>query len=383
MARNSDEETLGQGREEDHHQHGDGNGIGIRNDNQKLDGAEKGEKKPEEQGPVGFFHPSMKSTRNGVIKSWAITTLILATVIMAVLSLYWGVLFRVEQNLTALVVWIVDFDGQVTPYTNVTPMVGPQIVQAAKSLIAPVGALGWGSVPASQFNYDPIEVRRQVYDNKAWAAIVINANATALLQSAVQNGNASYDPMGAAQVVYVQARDETTHSNYVTPQLTMFQQQVTSMFGKIWAEQILSQASSNPTILSNIQSAPQAINPGIGFSTFNLRPFNPPVETPAITIGLIYLIIIAFFSFTFYLPHHMKLISSPGQRPLKFPQYVIWRWLAAITAYLLLSLAYSLISLGFQISFSAEPGSHTDVASPADKYHRASFVVYWMVDWVG
>jgi hypothetical protein len=32
----------------------------------------------------------------------------------------------------------------------------------------------------------------------------------ALLQDAVANGNTSYDPMGAAQVIYVEARDKTT-----------------------------------------------------------------------------------------------------------------------------------------------------------------------------
>ena len=80
-----------------------------------------------------------------------------------------------------------------------------------------------------------MEVRSQIYDYKAWAAVIINANATALLQSAIQNGNSSYDPMGVAQIIYVEARDETTHSSYVVPQLTMFEQQVTSMFGQVGA----------------------------------------------------------------------------------------------------------------------------------------------------
>jgi hypothetical protein len=106
-------------------------------------------------------------------------------------------------------------------------------VQAAEKLIAPSGTVGWGSLPASAFNYDPIEVRNQIYDYKARAAVIINANATALLQNAVQSGNGSYDLMGAAQAIYVQARDETAHTNYIMQQLTMFEQQVTSTFGEI------------------------------------------------------------------------------------------------------------------------------------------------------
>jgi hypothetical protein len=151
----------------------------------------------------------------------------------------------------------------------------------------------------------------------------------------------------------------------------------------MWAKQVLEQAASNTSLLSNMQKVPQAISPAIGVSKFNLQPVFPPVATPAITIELIYLIIIAFLSFTFYFPHHMKFVSSTGQRPLKFTQYIVWRWLATVTAYFLLSWAYSVISLAFQIPLSAPPGSHTEPAQPANKYHKASFVVYWMVNWVG
>lgn len=92
----------------------------------------------------------------------------------------------------------------VAPYTDVTPVVGPRIVSTALSLVAPSGSLGWGSLPASDFNNDPMAVQQAIYDEHAWAAIIINANATALLQDAITNGNTSYDPMGVAQVIYVQ-----------------------------------------------------------------------------------------------------------------------------------------------------------------------------------
>lgn len=163
----------------------------------------------------------------------SLAALILMTFILAILSLYWAVLFRVEENLSSLVVWIIDFDGQVEPYKGVTPMVGPHIVQAAEKLIAPSGSLGWLVRSPADFNFDPIEVRSQVYDFKAWAAVIVNANATTLLQDAVQNGNNSFDPMGAAQTIIVTARDDTTHSSYIDPQLKMFEQQVTSTFGEV------------------------------------------------------------------------------------------------------------------------------------------------------
>lgn len=151
----------------------------------------------------------------------------------------------------------------------------------------------------------------------------------------------------------------------------------------MWAQRVVQQAGNNQLILGNLNRVPQAVNPAIGFSTYNLRPFTPAVTTPAVSIGLIYLIIIAFFSYTFYLPHHMKFIKGPGHRPLKFAQFIAWRLVATVASYFFLSLAYSLISLAFQIPFSKPSGSHVEVVSPVDAYHYGSFVVYWMLNWVG
>ncbi|KAM0621138.1 hypothetical protein ACHAQG_006897 [Verticillium nonalfalfae] len=62
--------------------------------------------------------------------------------------------------------------------------------------------LGYQTDLASQFGYDPLKVRASVYKWNSWAAIVINPNATALLQQAVETGNTSYDPTGVVQIIY-------------------------------------------------------------------------------------------------------------------------------------------------------------------------------------
>ena len=68
-------------------------------------------------------------------------------------------------------------------------------------------------------------------------------------------------------------------------------------------------ASIDASVLANIAAAPQVVSPAVGFSIYNLRPFNPPVATPAISIGLIYLIIISFFS--------LKSLRSPHPSDLR------------------------------------------------------------------
>ena len=300
-----------------------------------------------------------------------------------VLSLYWAVLFHVGQNISSLDVFVVDFDGTQAPFTGVTPLVGPLITQTTEKMISSGssgGHLGYVTMDPAIFDNDPLQVRQAVYDWHAWAAIVINANATGLLQQAVEQGNASYDPMGACQTIWVKARDQDTYSNYVLPQLMALQTEVLSMFGQMWTGTVLKNTSIP---ITNLQAAPQALSPAIGFSQFDLRPFGPSVVTPAVTIGLIYLIIIAFFSFTFFLPIYMKFVTPQGHPPLKFWQFIATRWVGTVSAYFFMSLCYSFISLAFQIPFANPTAPDTALGNNPDAYGKGTFVVYWMINFVG
>ena len=322
----------------------------------------------------------------------------------------WGSLYHVEQNISSLVVYVVDMDAQVAPYntSGVKPLVGPMIVQMAREMVASKQpTLGFGPMSAVDFNYDPIAVRQAVYDWKAWAAIIINPNATAMLYSAVQNGNTSYDPLGACQLVYQDSRDDTNWFDFMSPILSAFQTEAQTMIGSQWTKMVLQNATTDPTLLANAAKVPQALSPAIGFSMFNLRPFYPYQVIPTVSVGLIYLIIISFFSFSFYLPVYTKviirhefvmfstnifqLIKPQGHPPLKFWQMVFIRYCGIQGAYFFLSLAYSWLSLAFQINFSGgnPVSSETQVTSTIDgntnpdAFGHATFVVYWMLNYVG
>ena len=248
-----------------------------------------------------------------------------------VLSLYWGALFTVYDRLPKLAVWIVDFDAKVAPYntSTATPIVGPFITNAFEKLQPQtVDNLGWMVKSAADFNFDPIAVRQGIFDENAFVAIIVNANATTLLQEAVNNGNSSYDPAGAAQVIYNTARDATTMSSYILPALLDVLFPLVSEFGKEWAT-ILSKNASTQDVFRT----PQAVNPGIGFSLIDLRPFTPPTGTPAVSIGLIYLIIISFFSFSFLMPIHALFMTNKDHAPIHKAHLLIWRLTSSIAAY--------------------------------------------------
>ena len=301
--------------------------------------------------------------------------------VLLVLSLFNGVFFHTPKNYSSLIVYVVDFDGQISPYQGGRPIVGPAIIQATETLTnSDAPHLNFIAKPPAMFNNDPIAVRKAVYNFKAHAAIIVNANATALLQQAVEQGNTTYDPKGAAQIIYVSARDQNTIPTYVVPQLTSFEMAVTSQFGASWTKSLL----QNSTISrASLAAVPQALSPAIGFTTFDLRPFGPATVTPALSIGFILLIIIAFFSFTFFLPIHMKFLAPRGHPPLHFHQLIMWRWLATTGAYFFLSLAYSFAALSFHVPLSHRPASPTEPAINPNAYGKGTFVVYWMINFLG
>lgn len=307
--------------------------------------------------------------------------LILAVAIMVFLCLFWGALFRQDERVKVLTIWVVDFDGQ-APYDTTAPFVGPFVTNMIQEIVEEGNMVpGYTLVSPQQFDNDPLKVRESVYGFDAWASVVINSNATSLLEVAVREGNASYDPLGACQITFNSARDQTTTSSYIVPSLTALQKRVIHDFGRAWITHLLQNNISVTDM--NLGLAPQAISPGIQFTVYDLRPFGPPIATPAVSIGLIYLIIISFFSFTFFLPIHMKFLSPKGHPPLHFYQLIVWRYAATVASYFLLSLIYSFVSLAFLMPMNNQPASHVWPAANPNAYGKGTFAVYWMGNWIG
>ncbi|KAJ9650932.1 hypothetical protein H2198_009768 [Neophaeococcomyces mojaviensis] len=341
---------------------------------------------------VGFWHGALAQTRKDVARKYSGTLLILCVAVVGILSIYWGVLFDVKKNLHHATVAVVSFEG-LPPYEAYTPIVGPFVRAAVEEEVASrPDHLGYEFRDPAEFDNDPMKVRLAVFNEQFWAAIIIHSNATALLRQAVEQGNTTYDPRGAGMMIYNQARDIESYNFYVFPDLSRLRFDITTSFASIWSGSVL---TNNSLDAATYSQAPQAISPGISFTMLNLRPFDPPSAIPTITIGLIYLIIIAFFSFTFFIPTHMKFVTPNPTKPhppLKFYQLVIYRWCATITAYFFLSLSYSLVSLAFRIPFSHTPpldiavDGHwppTESVLNANYLGHATFFIYWLLNFIG
>ncbi|KAL0934877.1 mnng and nitrosoguanidine resistance protein [Colletotrichum truncatum] len=328
---------------------------------------------------VSWWHPHLARVRRHTSLLWVRNTVIICVTTFAILCLYWGLVFNIEENLTSLVCYVVDFDGQAAPYDNITPLIGPMVTNLAnETLWSSTPSIGYQIRSASEFNYDPMQVRLAVYHFRAWSAIIVNSNATTLLQNAVAVGNSSYDPTGAIQVITMSGRDSFMTYSYILPDLNTFAQKLTSQFGRVWGDMIMANQSLTKETL---RQAASAVNPAISPLMLDLRPFGPPAATPAATFGLSFLIV--HFGFTYYLADDMKCITPEGHPPVHYWHHVIRRWSTLMASYFFLSLAYCLISLAFQVPLSNPPASPVEVAENPNAFGKASFIVLWMLHFLG
>jgi hypothetical protein len=278
---------------------------------------------------------------------------------------------HVKENLNILNVWVVDLDNG---------LVGNSLTRVAEEMDgAPGHHITFTVQPSGRFD-DYLAVRRGVYNNHAWGAITILPGATSRLRDAIDSRNISYDPSEACEVVVVSGRDQGTLQAYIMPALQEFQVKALSAFGQTWVSDLLSGSVDT----ASLAAVPQAVNPGIGFTQIDLRPFGPPQVIPWTSVALIYLIIIAFFSYSFFMPTHTHFVNEmEGHREIQFHHLIMWKYLSTLGAYFFMSFAYSVVPLMFEVPLNEQPAAHDQPVDHANAYGRGSFPVLWAINFLG
>ena len=107
-----------------------------------------------------------------------------------------------------------DFDSP----TYETALIGPAVLRAAESrnsLRQP--HLGYIVKSPDEYPDGEMQIRRAVYEQEHWAAISVTRNATGKLEDALRSGDRSFDPDSLAEIVFVEARDESVIRDCLPP----------------------------------------------------------------------------------------------------------------------------------------------------------------------
>ncbi|KAK8847379.1 hypothetical protein IAR55_005237 [Kwoniella newhampshirensis] len=301
----------------------------------QMSKAEQGGAKPKLQKfKYSFLSPEIAHLRGIAIKIFMGTLVIMITVVWLCLPLYWGSLWKSNKYTDRLTVRVIDRDGS---------DVGSAVSQ---SLLAQTDLRYFVTSPAELPTSDA--VAHDIVQEGAWAAIVINSGATALLNTARQVGNASYDGRGAIEVFYAQARQETAVNSYLVPYIQAELSAVCNQFNARSVSQYLGANTNNATAISLLATAPATVVNPVWYTMNDLRPYNQPVAQAITLVGLIYMLILSF----------IITMTNNAVREIIGPfmttgAYVIYRIAAPLILYLPVSFFFAMINLPFKIHFGA------------------------------
>ncbi|KAJ7594076.1 hypothetical protein C8J56DRAFT_1002071 [Mycena floridula] len=296
-----------------------------------------------------FTDKHLKASRKIYFQTLCGGSFALSLCIFSIFSIYWGALWKTPAH--NMLGYVVDFDGST---------IGSVV---SSSLAASSAIVAWTVLPASSFPSGPSQVTDEILKEKAWIAVVINANATSKYNAAVAASDGSYDGSAAITVYATEARNENAFRSLLRPIVQSALAQITAGL----ALQFSKQLSSSASLGQLLSTAPQLIIAPVGFTINNLRPFDIPVASAVTFVGLIYLLILSFF--IVMIGVSAREISGL-ERQLTTASLIRVRLASTFIAYFFISLFYSLLSLAFQVDFSRSFG-------------HAGFVVFWMLNFVG
>ncbi|KAJ3783309.1 hypothetical protein GGU10DRAFT_317086 [Lentinula aff. detonsa] len=301
---------------------------------------------------ASFTDRNLKVARSIYFKTLIGGTVALTVAMFAIFSIYWGALWKSPEH--PLNGWIVDFDQST---------IGNVVVQALEASSAS-GKITWSQVSSSNFPGGPGEVGNDVVEQKTWIAVVVNANATSNLQSAVASVDSFYNGSSAITVYGNQARSENGYNAILSPTVQAVLISTSQKFAQSYATELASTSANLTNLLLN---APQIVTQPISFIINDLKPFDIPVATAMTYVGLIYTLILSFFIVNISLSARLM---SGLETHLTTASIIRLRLCSSFITYFFLSLFYSLLSRAFQVDFSRRFGA-------------AGLVLFWMLNWAG
>ncbi|KAH9083528.1 hypothetical protein EDB83DRAFT_2562524 [Lactarius deliciosus] len=251
---------------------------------------------------------------------------------LAVLSIYWGSVWHSPTH---------DFDGS---------DVGQFVSRAVLASSGSPTTITWSAIPANSFPNGAQDLEEAVVQNRAWAIIAINSNATETLNAAVVAADGTYTSNRAPFVGCA-----------LLPRVTLVSQ----------VETLLGVHSEHPWRTSNLTAllvnAPGLVSQPIAHTTINTRPFDVPVAAAVEFVGLIYMLILSFVVTAMHYGARTDVTHLEDR--LTFKWLIIIRIVNPTIMYFFVSCFFCLLSLAFQVPFN--------------RYHgNSGFVIYWMMTWL-
>ncbi|ANZ77000.1 BA75_04068T0 [Komagataella pastoris] len=291
---------------------------------------------------VGFFSDEFRKTRSYMVVHFALVYLVMVLFVMGIFSVYWGSLYNRDSRLKNLKFLIIgDEVGDESLLTDTVLEASETPEMQAKGTWIYMDSAEIPSQYTNATEFAIHEVHRQNY----WAAILVTRNSTDNIRQAFETANNSFTNEGLIYMIYESGRDLTGFAAYVMPSLNALEVEVLSLQGDGVYGPIINTLSPDQTL--EVAANTTLASRSLSFTRIDYRPVTAPVTQAPQQIGLIYLSILSFFQFNFLSPIHAKVSQD-----LRRWHFVLYRMIASQISFLVLSLAFTLVSVAFQVNFS-------------------------------
>lgn len=305
------------------------------------------------QNQVHIFHSSLRDIHFAMIVKSLLTLLYMAILIMAILSVFWGSTYKRTERTRNLNVWVIDYDGG---------QVGQSLVSITETLAQDSSQLGFQTVTPEQYGLPIESVFNSANEQVAWGILAIPPNATANLIDAVAN-NGVYNSSNAATFYAPQGRSLMVQE-FMVPMIVTLNNTWTTQFSDWFVSNLTTQYSQSQIGRLLVENK-DLINTPVQISIVDTAPVRSDVSTAILSVGLIFLIIVSFFQIPNFAQIQLMLLGK-----VPFYQYMLYRPFFNMLTILILSLAFSLVSVAFQQDFSAHFGP------------QRGFMIYWMINFM-
>ncbi|KAF7292242.1 DUF3533 domain-containing protein [Mycena indigotica] len=288
--------------------------------------------------------PKGKAASRVFLKTVGGCVALLSLGIFAVFSIYWGSLWQSPDH--PLQGWVV-----VSCTTSTAGWWGRSVSAALTATHPGHGGIHWNALSASNFRGGISQLEKDVSQEKVWYAVAINAGASQNLSTALASADGSYNSSNAITFIGNEASKREHILEAVTSEFALAFLKNTSLTGNL--SQLL-------------QNAPGLVSHPIYFTIHNLHPFDVPVAGAVTFVGLIYLMILAFFIVN---ASYVGRITSGLETRLCLDSIIHTRLNTAYVAYFILSLFYTLLCRAFQLPFERH-------------YGHAGFIIFWLLHYL-
>ncbi|KAG7664355.1 uncharacterized protein J8A68_002137 [[Candida] subhashii] len=316
-----------------------------------------------------FFDPKLSAQRKRLKFEFSRVYIIMIIGIMGLFSIYWGSMYGRNDRIRNLRMLVVIEDD--ITIEGIPPILGDTLREVLETPTALTRG-NWHIFNSSEFaklaaennNNIEQELERQIHHQNYWSSIYVKPNATWNFYNALIQGDGKYNVSNNSIIsVYETGRDFVAMNQYVTPSIQMIE--------RIWLGEQTNMTQPLLDLMSNaseVLSQPgtmQLLASPIQFIYFDRIKYTDPVLLAPSQVGLIYTIIVTFFQFNFLGEVHIAVAKSGVNKR----HYVIYRFLASVASFFVLSFAASIVSLAFQVDFTKAFG-------------HSGFLVYWAISFL-